>query len=503
VIPTTPPELYRFVFDAAYRAEAKGDWTGPGRLVEEVQRHVLGFLATLVRADGDVSYAESRFLADMLRPATGRAFEHAEIRKLVARIGAEGPAAQRGSVPEYFRALIRGDRERGTVNAMNVAICLRELGVQLIATDGRDLPEESALLAAHVGLLERAVADAGVQQPRRGGAPAPAPAGESAAAAAETEPLPDLDALLAKLHRLVGLQRVKEEVETLANLVRVRNLRKERGLPVPPLSLHMAFTGNPGTGKTTVGRLVAQIYRALGVLERGHLVETDRSGLVAGYVGQTALKVQEKVAEAMGGVLLIDEAYALSPDGSTNDFGREAVDTLVKAMEDHRDRFILIVAGYTAPMQRFLDSNPGLRSRFNRFIEFPDYSPEEMKLILERMAEEHGYRIGPQAMEFAGGIFARMHAERGENFANARDVRNAFEQAVARHANRVGPLQNPSDELLSTLRTEDFPGGEAHVESSTAVVECAKCGGKLRVPTGRGTVRATCPRCGERREVEG
>jgi hypothetical protein len=391
--PTTPPELYAFLFDAAYRAEARGDWTGLTPIAEDVQRHVLGFLGTLVRGDGQVSYEEARFLADMLRPSAGRTMEHAEIRSLVMRHGAEGPNARAGVVPGYFEALLRGDRERGTVNAMNAALCLRELGVQLIATDGRDLPAETALLAEHVGRLERAVAEAGVQTPRKAAPGAPPAAGAPAQPqAASEQPGPaELNELMAKLHRLVGLETVKKEVETLANLVRVRKMREERKLPVPPLSLHMVFTGNPGTGKTTVGRLVSQIYRALGVLRSGHLVETDRSGLVAGYVGQTALKVQEKVQQALGGVLLIDEAYALAPEGGGgNDFGREAVDTLVKAMEDHRDDLILIVAGYSEPMQHFLDSNPGLRSRFNRFIHFDDYAPEEMFAIVELMAGEAG-----------------------------------------------------------------------------------------------------------------
>lgn len=177
--PTTPPDLYRFVFDAANRAEARGDWNGLTPIAEDVQRHLLGFLATLVRGDGEVSYEEARFLADMLRPTAGRTMEHAEIRSMVMRHGAEGAAAKAGLVPDYFHALIRGDRERGTVNAMNAALCLRELGTQLIATDGRNLPQETALLAERVGRLERAVAEAGVQKPRAV-APGPPPAGGAA-----------------------------------------------------------------------------------------------------------------------------------------------------------------------------------------------------------------------------------------------------------------------------------------------------------------------------------
>jgi SpoVK/Ycf46/Vps4 family AAA+-type ATPase len=314
-------------------------------------------------------------------------------------------------------------------------------------------------------------------------------------------PVP-LNELMAKLHKLVGLEKVKKEVETLTNLVRLNQMRKERKLPVPPLSLHMAFTGNPGTGKTTVARLLSQIFRAIGVLEKGHLVETDRSGLVAGYVGQTALKVQEKVQAAMGGMLFIDEAYALAT-GDEEDFGREAVDTLVKLIEDHRDKFVVVVAGYPAPMQKFLDSNPGLRSRFNRFIHFDDYEPDELFQIMQRMCEENGYKLDPKAAEYATALLTHLYQKRGENFANGRDVRNIFEQAVAQQANRVGPMQSPTDEELCTLRAEDVPGHEEYLkklaewEANTVEVACRYCQHKVRQPKGKGTIKMTCPNCGE------
>jgi SpoVK/Ycf46/Vps4 family AAA+-type ATPase len=337
--------------------------------------------------------------------------------------------------------------------------------------------------------------------------------GETAAAqpaAPEAPPAPPpltLDELMAKLHKLVGLEKVKKEVETLTNLVRVNKMRQDRKLPVPPLSLHMAFTGNPGTGKTTVARLLAQIFRAIGVLEKGHLVETDRSGLVAGYVGQTAIKVHEKVTEALGGMLFIDEAYALAT-GDEEDFGREAVDTLVKLIEDRRDEFIVVVAGYPAPMQKFLDSNPGLRSRFNRFIHFDDYTPDELFAILGRMCDEHGYKLAESASVFIRGLLERMHTARGANFANGRDVRNLFEQAIANQANRVGPMEAPTDEILCTLRAEDVPGFAEHLEelkrleATTVEVACRYCQEKMRQPKGQGTMKVTCPNCGEVTKVK-
>lgn len=530
--PSTPAELYQFIFDTAYRAERRGDWKGPGSIADSVQRHVLNLLATLVRADGEINDAEAGWLSKMMRASSIIGMDQDRVRSLMMRHGETGPDASGGWVPDYFHVLIKGDRERGTVNAMNVALCLREMGLQLMVTDGESLPREAEIIAEHVMALERAAEAGGVAAPRNpsldakpdqpgtqqgqapaaAGQPQPRAAGGSPApeppAPEETETLPpvDLNELMAKLHRLVGLQKVKKEVETLTNLVRVNQMRRERSLQVAPLSLHMAFTGNPGTGKTTVARLLSQIFRAIGVLSKGHLVETDRSGLVAGYVGQTALKVQEKVQEAMGGMLFIDEAYALAT-GDQEDFGREAVDTLVKLIEDHRDKFIVVVAGYPEPMQKFLDSNPGLRSRFNRFIHFDDYAPEELFQILERMCEDNGYKLAPDAAEFSRELLKQKHARRGANFANGRDVRNLFEQALALHANRVGPMESPSDEVLCTLTAEDVPGHAEylqeleHLRATTVEVTCRYCQEKMRLPKDKGTVKATCPNCGETTRV--
>jgi AAA+ superfamily predicted ATPase len=263
-----------------------------------------------------------------------------------------------------------------------------------------------------------------------------------------------IDELLAELDALVGLSAVKTEVRLLTNLIRVENLRRERELPVVDQSRHLVFVGNPGTGKTTVARLIAQIFHTLGVVSKGQLVETDRSGLVAGYVGQTAPKVNEVMREALGGVLFIDEAYALV-QGGEQDFGREAIATLLKQMEDHRDDVVVIVAGYPAPMAQFLDANPGIRSRFPKTLEFPDYTDDEMVAICVSMAKANHYELDDSARERLRAWLARQ--ARGASFGNARLVRNVFEHAVTRQASRVVDLPSVTDHQLMTLTGADIP----------------------------------------------
>ena len=266
---------------------------------------------------------------------------------------------------------------------------------------------------------------------------------------------PSLDELMAQLDELVGLDAVKKDVKSTMNLIKVRKLREEHGLPVAPMSMHMVFMGNPGTGKTTVARLVGGLYAAIGALSKGQLVEVDRSGLVAGYVGQTAIKTQEVITSALGGVLFIDEAYSLS-SGGENDFGREAIETLLKAMEDHRDDLVVIVAGYTKPMEDFLDSNPGLESRFNKYITFPDYNGEELNAIFHSQCRKNGYELDEEAEACAKEFFQQLYDDRDENFGNGRDVRNRFEDMVVRQANRVAAMEEPTKEDLVTFTRADF-----------------------------------------------
>lgn len=274
-------------------------------------------------------------------------------------------------------------------------------------------------------------------------------------AARQEEEKPDFDTLMAKLEALVGLEDIKKDVKSLINLIKVRRLREKAELPVPPLSLHLVFTGNPGTGKTTVARILAGLYASIGVLSRGQLVEVDRSGLVAGYVGQTALKTQEVIKSALGGVLFIDEAYSLA-SGGENDFGREAIDTLLKAMEDNRNDLVVIVAGYDLPMERFIASNPGLESRFNKYFRFPDYTAEQLMLIFSGMCEKNGYELDENAEKHARELFAGLYENRGENFGNGRDVRNLFEDMVVRQADRVSRLEQPDRSDLMLVTVEDL-----------------------------------------------
>lgn len=277
--------------------------------------------------------------------------------------------------------------------------------------------------------------------------PAPAQPSESGGAQAVGEALDDLE-------RLVGLEDAKREINQQVQLIRIAQMREKAGLRNPTVSRHLVFVGNPGTGKTTVARIVGRIYSALGVVRDGHLLEVDASGLVAGYVGQTAIKVTEVFDRADEGVLLIDEAYTLARGGE-RDFGREAIDMIVKLIEDRRDRIVVIAAGYPDEMAEFIDANPGLRSRFPKVIEFPDYDTDELTLIFERMGDKNRYHADDEALRAVRAFFDAQPRDKG--FGNARLARNLFEAAVANHASRIVALDAPTPEQLSTLVAADVP----------------------------------------------
>ncbi|MHC1786859.1 MAG: AAA family ATPase [Christensenellales bacterium] len=275
-----------------------------------------------------------------------------------------------------------------------------------------------------------------------------------AQAAASAPAKEDIAKLKEELNSLIGLDLIKEEVESLINLVTVNALRRQHDLKVEDLSLHMVFSGNPGTGKTMIARLMSRIYHSLGILSKGHLIEVDRGGLVAGYVGQTAIKTGEVIQKALGGVLFIDEAYALSTRGP-QDYGQEAIETLLKAMEDHRDDLIVIVAGYVDLMKDFVGSNPGLESRFNRFMYFPDYTLDEMMGIFDLRCKSSGYLLREDARETLR-LILEEESEDNIGFGNARGVRNLFEQAVSRQANRLAKLPSVTREQLMEITKEDL-----------------------------------------------
>ena len=263
----------------------------------------------------------------------------------------------------------------------------------------------------------------------------------------ETDPMDDLN-------ELIGLSSIKHDVKELTDFAKVQKLRRDEGMKSVPVSLHLVFTGNPGTGKTTVARIISRIYKQIGVLSKGQLIEVDRSGLVAGYVGQTALKTQEKINKALGGVLFIDEAYSLSQENDA--FGQEAIDTILKAMEDHRDDLVVIVAGYTEPMENFINSNPGLKSRFNKYIEFPDYSVDELEEIFNMNLNKYEYELEEDAKKHIRQMISTRKLTRLENFANAREVRNLFEEIVTNQARRIAKLENPTADDIKLIKVEDL-----------------------------------------------
>ncbi|MBQ9925613.1 MAG: AAA family ATPase [Clostridia bacterium] len=284
--------------------------------------------------------------------------------------------------------------------------------------------------------------------------PASARPAEEAKAEPEAEPPVPIEELKAELEGYIGLTAIKKEVSDLINMVTVHKLRRQHDLPTVDLSLHMVFSGNPGTGKTMIARLMARIYHSLGILSKGHLVEVDRSGLVAGYVGQTAIKTRKVLESALGGVLFIDEAYALSDKGD-NDFGHEAIDTILKYMEDHRDDIVVVVAGYDGLMDDFIHSNPGLESRFNRFLHFDDYTLDEMVAIFKMRCDGSRYVLGEGAEE-AVRTLIRQENDNSISFGNARGVRNLFEDVLVRQAGRLAAAENITAELLMEIRKEDI-----------------------------------------------
>ncbi|OHD08432.1 MAG: AAA family ATPase [Spirochaetes bacterium GWD1_27_9] len=267
----------------------------------------------------------------------------------------------------------------------------------------------------------------------------------------------NLDKNLEELNKLIGLNTVKEELISLINFLKIKKLREEKKLSTSNISLHAVFTGNPGTGKTLVARILASIYKDLGILAKGHLIETDRAGLIADFIGQTSSKTAKVIETALDGVLFIDEAYALISPGTENDFGHEAVSILLKRMEDNRDRLIVICAGYPEEMKKFLDINPGLQSRFNKYFNFPDYNPEELTEIFELFCTKLDYLLTKEAKEKVFKIMENKFNSKDKFFGNARLARNIFEDTIKRHSNRIAEIAPITKEILTYIRAIDVP----------------------------------------------
>lgn len=403
---------------------------------------------------------------------------HVEFYNAIYSSGAQSPSALYWEVatgvagydlfhpPVFFQRLRDYDRRKGTGLACRFVDQMTLILLLFAAVDGQVSESEAAFVNACADQLTALCSDDGLSASRptvkadefitKKPQPSASKPEKKEEAPQETPPPEKLEDLLAELDSLCGLDKIKQDVKSLINLVKVRKLRQQAQLPTPPMSLHLVFMGNPGTGKTTVARLLSRIYHSIGVLSRGQLVEVDRSGLVAGFVGQTALKTQQVVEKALGGVLFIDEAYALVNQENGNDFGHESIEVLLKNMEDHRDDLIVIVAGYTDQMEDFIHANPGLESRFNKYFYFEDYTPPQLLEIFQSIAAKNGYMLTESGEQWLKEALEQMHRERDENFGNARDVRNLFEQSLSRQADRVAQLDAPTREQLMELTLEDL-----------------------------------------------
>ncbi len=442
---------------------------GSGSLASDVVAEAWHVAAAFVDADGTHTEDELRALISVFGNRAGSPLTAQRTADLRLTGEVDGARAWIATPSALFSLLVDADRKNGTMNSWRYYDAAMEIAHATGALDTLTTQGELQALEQFRTTLLRAMEDGGLRNPWTGrtplsgrpgtastGAAVPSAGGAGSAvaavAAAPDEPARPIEELLSELNAMIGLAEVKGQIRTVTNLIRVQQMRRHRNLPVPDTSHHLVFTGNPGTGKTTVARLVAQIYRTLGVVDRGQLIEAGRSDLVAGYMGQTALKTTEVFNSASGGVLLIDEAYALV-QGQNGDFGREAIDTLVKLMEDRRDEVVVVVAGYPDEMTTFLDANPGLRSRLPRTIHFPDYSTDELMAIFDTLCHQGSYRLTDDGRARLRSIFESE--PRGKGFGNGRLARNVFEAAIGHQAGRIVTMTAPSDDDLCQLTVDD------------------------------------------------
>lgn len=374
-----------------------------------------------------------------------------EALKILLELQKNFPATNQLALPLLLKKM---DEEKGTAFLNKIVNGLYRFSQSVVKADGNITLEEAGALATIWQLLHsyenseaatKAATDKAIAEPTE------------AVTSEEPESLEDV---LEELNQLIGMANIKEEIRTLTNFLKVQKVRTERGLANTSVSLHSVFSGSPGTGKTTVARLTSRIFKALGFLSKGHLVETDRAGMVAEFIGGTAKKVDEKVTSALDGVLFVDEAYALVPAYSSRDFGQEAVDVLLKRMEDYRSRLVVIAAGYTDEMARFIESNPGLKSRFNRYFYFNDYTPDELIAIFQKMCKDSHFSPTEAAIQKLKILLTELYEKRDRTFGNARLVRNLFEKTIEQQANRLAVINTLTDEVLTTILPEDIPAAD-------------------------------------------
>ncbi|MBO4863716.1 MAG: AAA family ATPase [Eubacterium sp.] len=452
-------------------------------LREMLKYNLLQFIGFLFESDGTDGRAELDFIHDYLGTVMSISqFLNFKYGKCMDKNFINTP-------PRCMLYIVKSDLADGAIKspagrpvAKEVVDVYKEIGTAFIALNGESV-SELANLSNYSLMLDEFLKEYGLyftdgvpknrinpksknlRNKNIGGNSADKAADKTAAASAgktamaaegiDAEPPETLEQMMEELNALVGLKSVKQDLTNLINLVKVRKLREERGMKQPDITLHLVFSGNPGTGKTTVARLLAKIYKVLGVVSEGQLIEVDRSNLVAGYIGQTATQTAEIVESAIGGILFIDEAYTLIKQGDEKDFGQEAVDTLLKLMEDNRDDLIVIVAGYTDKMEEFVNSNPGLKSRFNKYIFFNDYSGKELTKIYNSMAKKQEYAPDDEAAKYVEEYLTSRAKAHEENFANAREVRNYLERCIERQATRIVEINDISDDDLKTLTIED------------------------------------------------
>ena len=460
------------------RCHYHGD-TSVARQIDEFSR----LLALSMWAEFGVSFEECRAAVNQIYSSANAPTPMSDTE--IKRVMADRDFHPDRKIPKFFSSLVRDDIRHNRVHSRMFAEEYQDIVIMFAMIDYDISPEEANYINKYFDFLSTYCDNEGVikaynsfnandrvnsastlerkysmdaptqsksQKPAAESTAESEPAKEAAPAEESVEPAASA---IEDLHAMIGLDTVKDEIEGIANFARIQKMRKEQGLNCAPMSYHLVFTGNPGTGKTTVARIVARIYKELGLLSKGHLVEVDRGGLVAGYVGQTATKTKEVLTSAMGGVLFIDEAYTLASEDDKG-FGQEAIDTILKTMEDSREDLVVVVAGYDNLMENFINSNPGLRSRFTRYIHFPDYKPEELLAIFMQNVDKNQYRLARGVKTRLKNYFTELYNNRDENFGNGRTVRTYFEQVITNQANRLAQESSVDKDDLMTIKAEDL-----------------------------------------------